>query len=65
MKILSRSFPGSLQLCPECQALLAFMPTDIYENKYIYCPICRTKIETNMDLSYDAEVKKDDSAVNT
>ena len=59
MKILSRSFPGSLQLCPECQALLAFTPADIYDNKYIYCPLCRTKIETNMDLSYNPEIKND------
>ena len=61
MKVLSPHFSGSLQSCTNCRALLAYRPSDIYESKYIYCPQCKTKIETHMDLSYDGVVKKDGS----
>lgn len=52
MKVLSQTFCGSIAFC-ECGAVLAYGPQDIYQNKYIYCPICKTKLLTAMDLSYD------------
>ena len=53
MKILSQTFPGSLHICCECRALLAYQPSDIYDKKYIYCPICKTKQECKMNLEYE------------
>lgn len=53
MKVLSEKYPGALMICPGCQALLGYGPADIYEDKFIYCPICKEKIPTLMDLSYD------------
>lgn len=54
MKVLSKRFCGSIAYC-ECGAVLAFGPQDIYEDKYIYCPICNAKILTQMNLSYNGE----------
>ena len=56
MKILSPVFPGSIHFCIECHALLAYTPQDIYENHFIYCPLCKTKQECAMDLNYDGVV---------
>lgn len=53
VKILSRSYPGSLAECPGCTALLAYGPADVYLNHYIKCPICSERIKVAMDLSYD------------
>ena len=46
MKILSSIFPGSIKLCSSCGCLFSYLPSDIYENKWIYCPICHEKIES-------------------
>lgn len=60
MIVLSQKFVGTPIECPNCYALLAYKLNDVYQNKYVYCPLCRTKILTNLDLSYDGvvEVKK-------
>ena len=39
MTVYSQKFPGLVQICPECGALLGYNSKDIYENTYIYCPI--------------------------
>jgi DNA-directed RNA polymerase subunit RPC12/RpoP len=62
MKVLAKKAPAFLEVCPACEALLAFSFEDIYENRYIYCPICREKITTKIDLSYNGVVRLDDSA---
>lgn len=62
MKILSPTFPGSIHFCINCQALLAYSPKDIYDNCFIYCPICKTKQKCAMDLSYNGEIKDDSTS---
>lgn len=57
MKVLSKTFCGSIIECTECHAILAYGPTDIYQNKYVYCPLCKTKLLTAMNLEYDGEVR--------
>ena len=58
MTVYSQKFPGLVQICPECGALLGYNSKDIYENTYIYCPICRTKINIHMEEA--KEIVKDD-----
>lgn len=50
MFVLSQKYPGLIAICPQCGALLAYTVEDIYENKYIYCPLCKEKIETKVVL---------------
>lgn len=57
MKVLSQRFPGSIHICVECHAALAYSPRDVYENHYIYCPLCKTKQLCAMDLSYDGVIE--------
>ena len=64
MKVLVQKAPAFLEICPSCQALLSFYFGDIYENKYIYCPICHEKIKTRIDLAYNGIVKLNDSEEN-
>ena len=59
MRVLSKKPVACLKECQECHAILAFGLEDIYENKYIYCPLCRTKQLSNCDLSYDGVIKDD------
>lgn len=45
MTVLSQLYPGITVQCA-CGALLAIDPhKDLYEDKYVYCPICKVKIE--------------------
>ena len=45
MKVLSNRFEGLLRVCDGCGATLAYKGEDVYENKYIYCQICKMKLE--------------------
>lgn len=48
MIILSQTYPGITVQCG-CGTLLAIDPhKDLYEEKYIYCPICHAKININI-----------------
>ena len=62
MQVISPKPIAFLHTCIECGALLTYNFNDIYQNKYIYCPICKTKQESACDLSYDGVIK-DDSTV--
>lgn len=55
--------PGLIHFCECCGALLSYTIDDIYENKYIYCPICKTRQPCNLDLSYDGVVVIRDSKI--
>lgn len=45
MRILSQLYPGITVQC-SCGALLGVDPhQDIFDGKYVYCPICKEKIE--------------------
>ena len=49
MKVLSPTYPGITLICENCYCLLAIDPhKDIYENKYIYCPLCNAKNEVGI-----------------
>lgn len=57
MTVLSVKFPGSIHICENCGAVLAYHATDVYENHYIYCPVCKLKQQCELDLSYDGVIK--------
>lgn len=59
MRVLSPKPVAMTHECQYCHAFLAFNIQDIYENKYIYCPLCKTKQECACDLSYDGVIKDD------
>lgn len=59
MRVISPKPLASLHNCINCGALLQYERQDIYQNKYIYCPICKTKQECACDLSYDGVIKND------
>lgn len=59
MKVICKVPLASIHTCVNCGALLYYGLEDIYENKYIYCPICKTKQECACDLSYDGVIKDD------
>ena len=62
MKVLAPKTPSFVISCPACDALLGFNFGDIYENRYVYCPVCREKILTKIDLGYNGVVRMDDGA---
>ena len=61
MKVLSPKTVAFLHECQGCGAILTYGLQDIYENKYIYCPVCKTKQLRKCDLSYDGVVKNNGS----
>lgn len=60
MQILSTKYIGFVKICDTCGALLAYKPTDIYEGKYIYCPICKSKLGAQIDLGYEGVINNAD-----
>lgn len=58
MKIISKRPIAFMQNCT-CGCVFSYEITDIYQNKYVYCPLCRTKLTSNCDLSYDGVIKDD------
>ena len=59
MIVLSKKCIGKIQECPECGAVLGYDVGDIYENKYLYCPVCKAKILSRLDLSYNGVIKEE------
>lgn len=57
--VLSQKCVGKIQECPECGAVFAYDWGDIYQDKYLYCPVCKTKILSRLDLSYDGVIKEE------
>lgn len=50
MMVVSPKFIGNLHVCEKCGAMLKISPEDIYEQKYIYCPVCKEKQESSLVL---------------
>lgn len=53
MMVIANKIPSSLHICEYCNALLAYTADDVYENHYIYCPICKTRQRCKLDLEWD------------
>ena len=62
MKILSPTYPGSIFICSDCNCLFSYNQNDIYENQFVYCPVCHIRQRVNLDLSYNGEIKNDSDA---
>ena len=60
MTVLSQRYPGITTKCTNCVALLGIDPhQDIYENRYVYCPICKEKLELQIyESSWKYSVEK-------
>lgn len=46
-----------LHICSSCGCVFKYEVNDIYESKYLYCPICRAKEEAALQLNYDGVVE--------
>ncbi len=57
MEVIRQIAPGSLHICDNCYALLAYNPSDVYEGHFIYCPVCKKRQKCNMDLEWDGTIK--------
>lgn len=57
VQVLLRKVPVLTHLCSNCHSLLAYQYNDIYENHFIYCPLCKSKEEILFDVTYDGVVK--------
>ena len=59
MKILSPTYPGSILICSDCGCLFAYNQSDLYENQFVYCPVCHIRQRANLNLNYEGEVKNE------
>lgn len=57
MYALTKGYAGLVCCCGECGILFSFAAKDVYENKWVYCPVCRAKNDAMIDLSYNGVVK--------
>ena len=48
VSVISNGFPGLTLICRGCRSLLAYTPSDVYEKKWVYCPLCKEKNEVNI-----------------
>jgi len=61
MIVLSPTYPGLIHECEYCHAILAYTQEDVWENEFIYCPLCHTKNKVRLNLGYEGEVTNDGS----
>ena len=57
MNVIYPKCAGHIHICSSCGAILQYALTDIYEGKYIYCPVCKEKQECALQLNYDGVVR--------
>jgi hypothetical protein len=60
MKVLSPVYPGSIFICADCGCLFSYLPQDINENCFVYCPVCHVRQRVPMAVSINEEVKNDE-----
>lgn len=48
MIIYSPTYPGLIKICDQCGCLFGYNLNEIYEEKYVYCPQCRHKIDSGV-----------------
>lgn len=62
MEVLSKRHPGLFFICEQCGALIGDVhENEIYENSYVYCPICRNKQKLKYNKSYEGIIKNPNS----
>ena len=54
MQVLSNGWCGRILVCAQCYSLLAFNEKDIYDKKYVYCPLCKNKNEIPLVVNVTA-----------
>lgn len=58
MKVLSIKYPGIFFVCNECGALVGEVnENEIYEDCYVYCPICRNKQRLEYSKKYNGVIE--------
>lgn len=45
VEVITQKYPGFVVICEGCGRLLAYKREDMYEGKFVYCPICKYKNE--------------------
>lgn len=62
MKVLSPKYPGIFFICEQCGMLAGeVQENEIYEDSYVYCPICHYRSKLEYRKSYEGVVKDDKS----
>lgn len=51
---------GLIHSCTWCGAIFKYEMEDVYEKKYIYCPICKEKQECALQIKYNGIIKEKD-----
>ena len=60
MKVLSTKHPGLWFICEQCgSVVIDVQDNEIYNERDVYCPICKFKNEILFDKSYDGVVQKE------
>lgn len=59
MIVYSKTYPGPIVICEECGCLFGYDPhSEIYEEKYVYCPLCKHKTISGIrDASWEYAIK--------
>ena len=57
MIVLSNRHPGIYFVCENCgSVVIDVKDNEIYENSYVYCPICKNKQKLEYNKSYNGIV---------
>ena len=60
MKVLSNRCPGIYFICENCgSVVIDVKDNEIYNERDVYCPICKFKNEILFDKNYDGIVKEE------
>ena len=60
MKVLSTKHPGLWFICEQCGAVIIdVQDNEIYNERDVYCPICKFQNEILFDKNYDGVVQKE------
>ena len=61
MQVLSPKYPGLIFICEQCGMLAGgVQDNEIYEDSYVYCPICKYRNRLQYSKKYDGIIPKEE-----
>lgn len=59
IQVIAPKCCGLVHICDYCGCIFKYEASDVYDKKYVYCPICKEKQEAALQVGYDGVVREE------